>query len=583
MAGHQRVTVLHEGLAELVEREALGRLAVGALQRHELLEHLRPLGGVVVDRLVLAGRERHHLLRDLADDGRVVLGLVRGLRRARPRGLGRERAALRGLWGVVGRGGERHHVDRRGRSVARERERAHRGLLRDRPEHALEVRGLARAAALHRDLLDAVVDVGRDLSIDREELAGRHRVDVALREPRGLLAERGQRARVLEEREQQPEQRHQRAEPRDDGVVHRLLVEVVRLLDEAERAPEQRRGAAHRVARAELPRLAGDARVHHAQVVPEDPRVGAPLGLVALVGREPGQIARDGVELTRVEALGGGRRHAGVRGVERDRGAGALRQLARVRVVEDAGADDRAGGRLRRIGLDGARHDLVQAAVEHPGVVAHPAVQRVGDQRVPAELEVEVAGDLIEPHLRDDPAVLVDREQRGEPQLGRELLVDAAQQLLGLLLRVRREFVGRGGRLAERGAQLGVEREVDQRRRALARVVLHVPGDDLRVAVEPLAHHALRRPVVHRRADVQREHEERGRDPQHEVPEPGRDHLPFSLVSSAMTSASLRSTLPVAFTTTDSGLPDGSPLKKAFSVYSPSGRLPNVKEPSRPG
>jgi len=68
------------------------------------------------------------------------------------------------------------------------------------------------------------------------------------------------------------------------------------------------------------------------------------LFLVCRIRVEAFQIGRDGVELSRVESLGRTGRDPGPIRIEADRGAGALGQLARERVVEDADSDDAPAG-----------------------------------------------------------------------------------------------------------------------------------------------------------------------------------------------------------------------------------------------
>src|SRR6185503_1058714 len=142
------------------------------------------------------------------------------------------------------------------------------------------------------------------------------------------------------------------------------------------------------VAGAEVPGLAGHARVDDAEALADDADLAPALLLVVLVSVEELQIPRDLVEVRLVEALGRAGRDARPVGVEADGRAGPLGDAAGEEVVDDLGADDGADRLAAGLLLDRAGHDPVDAAPPHPGVVADPAVQRVGDARVAAELPV---------------------------------------------------------------------------------------------------------------------------------------------------------------------------------------------------
>ena len=112
-------------------------------------------------------------------------------------------------------------------------------------------------------------------------------------------------------------------------------------------------------------------------------------------------------------------------GVEADRGAGALGDGAGEGVVDDLGADDGADRLALRLVLDGAGDDAVDAALPDPGVVADPAVERVGDAGVAAELPVLV---VLEADAGDDAAVGVDGPERVELEVGGHVAGELAER-----------------------------------------------------------------------------------------------------------------------------------------------------------
>jgi hypothetical protein len=174
--------------------------------------------------------------------------------------------------------------------------------------------------------------------------------------------------------------------------------------------------------------------------------------------------------------------------------------------------------------LDGAGHDAVDAPAEHPRIVAHPAVQGVGDDRVAAELEVFDAARLIEPDLADDASGLVDGEDGVELLLGRDRVELLAQGRLDLLSRIARDLVDRPARFGQVRADVFVERGDDERNGPLAGVVAQVRRDDLAVARERFAHGADAGTVVHARG--QKEHEQHCPEGNghHHVPETREEH-----------------------------------------------------------
>src|SRR5690606_27262459 len=125
-----------------------------------------------------------------------------------------------------------------------------------------------------------------------------------------------------------------------------------------------------------------------------DAHLAAALRRVVLVLLEIAEIAHDLIELARVEALRGARGGALPADVERDGRAGARRELAREAIVDDARPDDGAGGDRTEVVLDRPRDHAVRA-IEDQRVVADVAVERVGHDRVAAELEVLHAGGLV--------------------------------------------------------------------------------------------------------------------------------------------------------------------------------------------
>ncbi len=389
--------------------------------------------------------------------------------------------------------------------ILRNRKGAHRRLHGHGTENRIEVRRAPRGAAFGEHLLDAIVHVARDLTINPAKLARGELIGVALGEPFGLEPENVQRPGVLEEAETEAEPCEENRYEDDESEGHGVLVLVVGVTQEAERRADEVRGSRNCVTGADVPRLADETRVHDAEIVVQRANVAEAFVLVGWIAFEALQVGGDRIELRGVETFGRAGRHPGPVGVETDRGAGTLRQLARERVVEDADADDGPRGRLRHVVLDRTDDDAVDAPAEDPRVVANPAVERVGDDRVASELEIVDAARLVEPHLSDDASGLIHREHRVELLVGRDRVVVLAERHSDLVLRFGGDLLRRCAGLRQVRPYVLIERGNDERDGTPARIVAKVRRHDLAVAGERLTHRAHARAIEHGRREEQDE------------------------------------------------------------------------------
>src|SRR5690606_30605531 len=107
--------------------------------------------------------------------------------------------------------------------------------------------------------LEGQVDVQRKLTIEPALPLGHELLDGAAAELAHAAAERPERERVLEEREQQADTRREHDRGDDHEQVGVALVLVVRALEHSADAAEARGLARDHVACAEAPSLAGQA------------------------------------------------------------------------------------------------------------------------------------------------------------------------------------------------------------------------------------------------------------------------------------------------------------------------------------
>src|SRR5262245_53456899 len=186
----QRLLVLLQRLLELLVSEAGDVLAALFFGTNELLVNRLPLVALVPFS-PSSTRRRPSAARRRGRQRRLGSGAVAV---ARGRGCGSERRAGRRRQRLGGGGqriaGSRRQnllaagTGRRGRHLllAWEAESAHLRLGGNVAEHLLQVSSAARHPTLGREVLDTVVQIGGNLSIDSPELAGLQLIELALGE-----------------------------------------------------------------------------------------------------------------------------------------------------------------------------------------------------------------------------------------------------------------------------------------------------------------------------------------------------------------------------------------------------------------
>jgi hypothetical protein len=132
--------------------------------------------------------------------------------------------------------------------------------------------------------------------------------------------------------------------------------------------------------------------------------------------------------------------------VKGDRGARALDELASETIVDGASADDGAGRQGREIVLHRSCDDAI-GAIENQGIVAHVAVQGVGNDGVAAELEILATARLLVAEVGNHAAVLIDRKDGIERVFLGDLRVHALERAEQALARFVRNLGVRRARL----------------------------------------------------------------------------------------------------------------------------------------
>lgn len=152
-------------------------------------------------------------------------------------------------------------------------------------------------------------------------------------------------------------------------------------------------------------------------------------------------------------------------------------------------------------------------------------MQRVVDRRIAAELEVVVAGDLIEAELRNHSTVAIDREEGVGAPIDRDGFADRGERFSSALLRGIRRLafptaVGGSKRLLQGGVDASDEKCVD----AAARVDLERPLDRLAIGREALFERTRGRSIVLADGDVYDVKGYRNGKAEQTVPGAGENH-----------------------------------------------------------